>query len=323
MVSAYSVDSIQSSGKPYMMYGTAWKKEKTAELVADAIRSGFRFIDTACQPKHYNEPGVGEGIVTAMKELGLQRSDLFIQTKFTSVDGQDPDRIPYDKNAPLQEQVMQSVQVSLRNLATTYIDSLVMHSPMRRMEDTILVWRQMEELVDAGVVRQIGISNCYDPKKFITIYNEARIKPSVLQNRFYPDSGFDVELRRFCRDHGVKYQSFWTLTGNIRALRNSRVVQMAKLKELTEMTLMYGKILCNFHAKVIFLILIFNLSFLTFTWEAFMMRMGHIPLCGTTSKAHMLEDVAIMERMQAGEEILSDQEMNEFSRLLGIDDDVE
>jgi diketogulonate reductase-like aldo/keto reductase len=295
MVSAYSVDSIQSSGKPYMMYGTAWKKEKTADLVADAIRSGFRFIDTACQPKHYNEPGVGEGIVTAMKELGLQRSDLFIQTKFTSVDGQDPDRIPYDKNAPLQEQVMQSVQVSLRNLATTYIDSLVMHSPMRRMEDTILVWKQMEELVDAGVVRQIGISNCYDPKKFITIYNEARIKPSVLQNRFYPDSGFDVELRRFCRDHGVKYQSFWTLTGNIRALRNSRVVQMAKSKELTEMTLMY----------------------------AFMMRMGHIPLCGTTSKAHMLEDVAIMERMQAGEKILSDQEMNEFSRLLGIDNYIE
>ena len=54
-----------------------------------------------------------------------------------------------------------------------------------------------------------------------------------------------------------------------------------------------------------------------------MMRMGHIPLCGTTSKAHMLEDVAIMERMQAGEKILSDQEMNEFSRLLGIDNYIE
>jgi len=42
-----------------LMYGTAWKKEKTAELVSLALKCGFRGIDTACQPKHYNEPGVG------------------------------------------------------------------------------------------------------------------------------------------------------------------------------------------------------------------------------------------------------------------------
>jgi hypothetical protein len=54
-----------------------------------------------------------------------------------------------------------------------------------------------------------------------------------------------------------------------------------------------------------------------------MMQMGHIPLCGTTTKAHMLEDVAIMERMQAGEKILNGQEMNEISHLLGIHDHTE
>ena len=43
---------------------------------------------------------------------------------------------------------------------------------------------------------------------------DARVKPAVLQNRFYADSGYDVELRRFCDVHGVVYQSFWTLTGN-------------------------------------------------------------------------------------------------------------
>ena len=101
LVAAISAASIKSSGKPYLLYGTAWKKDATAGLVHEAIRSGFRFIDTACQPKHYNEPGVGEGIVAAMKELGLSRSDLFIQTKFTSIDGQDPNNIPYDKHAPL------------------------------------------------------------------------------------------------------------------------------------------------------------------------------------------------------------------------------
>lgn len=55
------------------------------------------------------------------------------------------------------------------------------------------------------------------------------------------------------------------------------------------------------------------------------MRMGHIPLCGTTSRAHMLEDIAIMERMQSGEKgkILSGQEMIELSHLLGIDDNLD
>jgi hypothetical protein len=44
---------------PSVIYGTAWKKEKTADLVALALQQGFRGIDTACQPKHYNEAGVG------------------------------------------------------------------------------------------------------------------------------------------------------------------------------------------------------------------------------------------------------------------------
>lgn len=42
---------------PKMLYGTAWKKEATAELVAEALDVGFRGIDTAAQPKHYNEKG--------------------------------------------------------------------------------------------------------------------------------------------------------------------------------------------------------------------------------------------------------------------------
>lgn len=292
MVSAYSAASIQASGKPYIMYGTAWKEDNSANLVAEAIRSGFRFIDTACQPKHYNEPGVGEGIVAAMKELGLERSDLFLQTKFTSIKGQDPKRVPYDKDAEIEEQVLQSIQVSLRNLKTTYIDSLLMHSPMDTIEETMKVWATMESMVDEGIVLKIGISNCYDPEMFLTIYEKARIKPSVLQNRFYRESGFDVELRRFCKNHDILYQSFWTLTANIRALRTSPIAEMAQSKGLTPMTLMY----------------------------AFMMRLGHIPLSGTTSRAHMLEDVAVSERIQSGEKILTEQDIVEISRILGITD---
>lgn len=77
---------------PSIFYGTAWKKERTAELVQLALKSGFRAIDTACQPKHYQEAGVGEGILRS----GIPRDQIFLQTKFTPVDGQDPNKIPYD-----------------------------------------------------------------------------------------------------------------------------------------------------------------------------------------------------------------------------------
>ena len=68
-----------------IIYGTAWKKDRTKELVMNAIKEGFRVIDTACQPKHYNEKLVGEAIQEAIGEDLLQRKHLFIQTKFTSV----------------------------------------------------------------------------------------------------------------------------------------------------------------------------------------------------------------------------------------------
>lgn len=61
---------ILSTGKPYVLYGTAWKKDDTASLVSQALHAGFRFIDTACQPKHYNEAGVGIGWTQAASDLG-------------------------------------------------------------------------------------------------------------------------------------------------------------------------------------------------------------------------------------------------------------
>ena len=80
-----SAKNMLATKRPYLIYGTAWKKEKPASLVPQAIHAGFRFIDTACQPKHYNENGVGLGIQTAINSLGLSREDIFIQTKFTSL----------------------------------------------------------------------------------------------------------------------------------------------------------------------------------------------------------------------------------------------
>ena len=77
---------------PALLYGTAWKQADTARLVEHALRAGFRGVDTACQPKHYDEPGTGAGIAAALAGGGLQRAALWIQTKYTPVDGHDPRR---------------------------------------------------------------------------------------------------------------------------------------------------------------------------------------------------------------------------------------
>lgn len=282
------------TGKTFLVYGTAWKKERTAEFVAQAVRSGFRFIDTACQPRHYNEAGVGMGWTTAAKELGLQREDFFLQTKYTPFPGQDPNNCPYDPEWPIEEQVKKSLQVSLENLQTTYLDSWVMHSPFETMEDTLAAWRTMETFVDEGKVKSLGISNCYDFRTFTTLYEMAKHKPKVLQNRFYAESNFDTELRQFVKDNNIWYQSFWTLTANRNALAKPEVVEWAHTKNLTPQTLMF----------------------------AFLMSLGYVtPLSGTTSLEHMVHDVQVMERIQSGEVFFeNEQEFRQFAQLLGMPD---
>lgn len=289
MAMAHSAKNIVS--KPHLIYGTAWKKEETARLVSLAVKTGFRFIETACQPKHYNEGGVGNGWTAAAQELGLTRADMWLQTKYTPYGGQDHNTVPYDPDSPIETQVRTSLEVSLKNLRTDYLDSWVIHSPFSDIEDTLAAWRAMEEAVDAGKVVQLGISNCYDMETFTTLYQEARHKPKVLQNRFHAETDFDTDLRAFCRDNGIRYQSFWTLTANRKALATPEARTLADAKGLTPQTYLY----------------------------AFLMSLGYVtPLSGTTSLAHMGEDVAVMERIQGGDLTFSEQEQQEFAKILGM-----
>ena len=69
---------VSPSSLPAFVYGTAWKKERSAELVYQALCTGFRAVDTAAQPKHYDEAGVGAGIRRAISEGRVARHDLFV-----------------------------------------------------------------------------------------------------------------------------------------------------------------------------------------------------------------------------------------------------
>jgi hypothetical protein len=63
---------------PTLVYGTAWKKERTADLVYEALKAGFKGIDTAAQPRHYQEDLVGDGIRRAVSEGVVKREDIFV-----------------------------------------------------------------------------------------------------------------------------------------------------------------------------------------------------------------------------------------------------
>src|SRR6266850_2428780 len=115
---------------PSFMYGTAWKKQDTTRLVQLAVESGFKAIDTANQLVHYEETLVGEALL-ALSKKGITRDSLFLQTKFTSANGQDH-RTPYDPSADLTTQVKQSFDSSLAHLHTDHLDSYVLHGPYSR-----------------------------------------------------------------------------------------------------------------------------------------------------------------------------------------------
>src|SRR5262245_10131529 len=132
---------------PSMMYGTAWKKDATSQLVKLAVESGFRAIDTANQLKHYDEALVGQALQEVGKQ-GVTRDQLFLQTKFTSINGQDS-RLPYDPKASLTNQVKQSLDSSLQHLHTEQIDSYVYHGPYMRhslTEGDWEIWNAIEDL---------------------------------------------------------------------------------------------------------------------------------------------------------------------------------
>lgn len=249
---------------PRIIYGTAWKKDKTAGLVEQAITLGFRGIDTACQPKHYDEAGVGAGIAAALTG-GLRRQDLYLQSKFTPLPGQDPGRIPYDPGASLARQVAQSFERSRANLGTDALDCLVLHSPLADPSDLREVWRAMEAIFDADGARQLGISNCYDLALLRHVCETARVKPAVVQNRFYAKTGFDRSIRDYCRQNGMFYQSFWTLTANPEILAHDAVRGLMAKHRRTAPQIFFR----------------------------YLSQIGIIPLTGTSSAVHMREDLEI------------------------------
>lgn len=205
--------------KPQFLYGTAWKKSSTKQCVLDALKAGYRGIDTANQLKHYDEEQVGLAINEAFVTMPIKREDLFLQTKYTFQHGQG-DILPYDPKASIKTQVEQSFSKSLEHLHTSSLDSFLLHGPMTQQglrDEDYEAWETIQSLAAKGLVKEIGVSNM-NLAQLKAIYDLGTIKPRYIQNRCFAQLKWDQEVRSFCTDHEIIYQGFSLLTANLKYL---------------------------------------------------------------------------------------------------------
>jgi diketogulonate reductase-like aldo/keto reductase len=259
---------VRGVAAPSIMYGTAWKEERTQALTSEAIACGFRAIDTANQRRHYVEAGVGAAIRAAIASGNVARDELFLQTKFTYQRGQDH-RLPYDPDADLATQVRQSIDSSLEHLGVTRIDSYVLHSPSRAYglgEADWHTWRAMEDAVRAGLLGLLGVSNI-SFEQLATLIDGVKIAPAFVQNRCFARNRWDADVRALCQRHDIVYQGFSLLTANRQALSSPCVSAIARRR---------GKTV----PQVVF---------------RFAIELKMLPLTGTTDSVHMREDLDVFD----------------------------
>ena len=285
---------------PAFVYGTAWKKDATSDLVYQALSNDFRAIDTANQPKHYREELVGDGIRRAIRAGKVARAEIYVQTKYTSVAGQDLGKLPYDPKASITEQVKASVESSLQHLRSSddidssqnsYLDAVVLHSPLPTLDDTMEAWNTLERYVPHQI-RALGISNC-PLFTLMDLYERSIIKPAVVQNRFHANTKYDIGVRNFCKEKLIIYQSFWTLTANPILIKSEPVVYLAQHSGISQQAALYGLVLALGNTVV---------------------------LNGTSSLPHMKSDFQALEKLKKFSQTSSqdwDAVLIRFRELIG------
>ncbi len=160
-------------------------KEETKECVLNAIKVGYRLIDTA--QSYFNESEVGD----AIKECGVPRSELFITTKVWI------DNYGYDK-------CKESVLKSLEKLKTDYIDLVLLHQPF---SDYYGAYRALEDLYEEGKIRAIGVSNFYPDRLADICLFGRKVIPAVNQVETNPLNG-QVKAQENMEKYGVHIEAW-------------------------------------------------------------------------------------------------------------------
>jgi 2,5-diketo-D-gluconate reductase A len=181
---------------PRLGFGTSPMNDHDAErAVSHALEVGYRLIDTA--ENYGNERGVGRAIAAS----GLPREDLFVTTKF-------------NRKWHGVDFVPQALAASLDRLGLDYVDLLLVHWPNPDQDRYVEAWRGLAQLLEAGRLRAIGMSN-FKPAHLDRLLAETGVTPDLNQIQLNPYTTRE-ETRRYDAEHGIVTQS-WSPLGGRRA----------------------------------------------------------------------------------------------------------
>lgn len=201
---------------PQLALGTWFiDDDKAAEAVREAVKIGYRHIDTA--QAYANERGVGEGVRTA----GIPREELFVTTKVAA------EHKDYESAA-------RSIDESLAAMGLDYLDMMIIHSPQpwvevnqsddRYFEGDLEVWRALTDAYKAGKIRAIGVSN-FQKEDIDNIWDNAEVKPMVNQVLCHI-SNTPLGLIDYCQSKGIVMEAYSPVAHG-EALKNPKIAEMA------------------------------------------------------------------------------------------------
>jgi len=180
------------------------KAGECEEAVYEAIRTGYRLIDTAAS--YGNETEVGKGI----KRSGVARDELFITTKLWI------EQTGY-------ENTKKAFEKSLKNLQSEYLDLYLIHQPYGDVHGS---WRAMEELYREGRVRAIGVSN-FQPDRVMDLIVFNKVVPAVNQIETHPFNQ-QTETAGFLKANGIQIESWGPFAeGRNNLFQNELLVSLA------------------------------------------------------------------------------------------------
>lgn len=202
---------------PKLALGT-WliDNDKVAEAVRQAIRIGYRHIDTA--QAYGNECGVGEGVRTSV----ISRDKIFVTSKVAAEN-------------KTYESAADSIDETLRKMGFDYIDMMIIHSPQpwkevnqsenRYFKENRQVWKAMEDAVKAGKVKTIGVSN-FLKEDIENILSYCEIRPAVNQILAHI-SNTPFDLIRYCESKNILLEAYSPIAHG-KALENKLIAEMAE-----------------------------------------------------------------------------------------------
>lgn len=172
-----------------------------SNTIADAIRMGYRLIDTSAA--YSNESAIG----AAIKKAGISREQLFITTRVTN-------RQQYSDN------IREGFFNSLKSLGLSYVDLYQFHWPVPG--HYLKTWREIEKLYEEGFIKSIGVANCHQ-HHIEEILNVCQYAPMVNEIEVHPLFS-QKPLIKFCKDNNIRVEAYTPMARNDERLRNNRTL---------------------------------------------------------------------------------------------------